>query len=88
MTPRVVADIGDGDPHNCLHDHHHAHGEHAMSPIPQAHSLDDCSAGCDKVIIQTYEGDIETKNLRLTATIVTSMAELRARAAAGCAAAA
>jgi hypothetical protein len=53
-----------------------------MSPIPQAHSLDDCSAGCDKIIIQTYEGDIDTMDLRLTATIVTSMAELRARASA------
>ena len=53
-----------------------------MSPIPQAHSLDDCSAGCDKVIIQTYEGDQHTLELRLTATIVTSMAELCARAAA------
>jgi hypothetical protein len=53
-----------------------------MSPIPQAASLDDCSAACDKVIIQTFEGDMETMNLRLTATIVTSMAELRARAAA------
>lgn len=51
-----------------------------MSPLPHAPSLDDRSAGCDKVIIQTYEGDIETMDLRLTATIVTSMAELRARA--------
>ncbi len=42
---------------------------------------------CDKVIIQTFEGDQDTLELRLTATIVTSMAELRARAAA-CAAAA
>jgi len=54
-----------------------------MSPIPQVHSLDDRSAGGDKVIIQTYEGDMETMNLRLTATIVTSMAELRARAPKG-----
>ncbi|MFC5550050.1 hypothetical protein [Massilia aerilata] len=53
-----------------------------MPPIPQAISLDDCSAACDKVIIQTYEGDLETMNLRLTATIVASMAELRARASA------
>jgi hypothetical protein len=59
-----------------------------MSPIPQAHSLDDCSAACDKVIIQTYEGDLDTLELRLTATIVTSMAELRARVAGACAAAA
>jgi hypothetical protein len=59
-----------------------------MSPIPQAASLDDRSDGCDKVIIQTYEGDFDTMNLRLTATIVTSMAELRARASGDCAAAA
>jgi hypothetical protein len=54
--------------------------EHTMSPIPLAASPDQCSEGCDKVIIQTFEGDLETMNLRLTATIVTSMAELRARA--------
>jgi primosomal protein N' len=53
-----------------------------MSPIPQAASLDDRSEGCDKVIIQTFEGDHDTMNLRLTATVVTSMAELRARASA------
>jgi hypothetical protein len=59
-----------------------------MSPISQAASHDECSDGCDKVIIQTFEGDMETMSLRLTATIVTSMAELRARVTGDCAAAA
>ena len=53
-----------------------------MSLIPHTANENDHGAGCDKVIIQTYEGDIETMDLRLTATIVTSMAELRARASA------
>jgi hypothetical protein len=48
-----------------------------MSPIPQPASAEDRSDGCDKVVIQTYEGDHETMTLRLTATVVTSMAELR-----------
>jgi hypothetical protein len=57
--------------------------ENAMSPIPHATRAEDRSEGSDKVLIQTYEGDLDTLELRLTATIVTSMAELRARASAG-----
>jgi hypothetical protein len=60
--------------------------ENAMSPIPHATRAEDRSEGGDKVLIQTYEGDLDTLELRLTATIVTivtSMAELRARASAG-----
>ena len=53
-----------------------------MSPIPHTARTEDCSEGGDKVIIQTFEGDLDTLELRLTATIVTTMAELRARAAA------
>jgi hypothetical protein len=54
-----------------------------MSPIPHATRAEERSEGADKVLIQTYEGDLDTLELRLTATIVTSMAELRARASAG-----
>jgi hypothetical protein len=57
--------------------------EDAMSPIPHATRAEERSEGADKVLIQTYEGDLDTLELRLTATIVTSMAELRARASAG-----
>lgn len=53
-----------------------------MSPIPKA-AADERNTGTDKVIIETFEGDQETLELRLTATIVTTMAELRTRAAAG-----
>lgn len=35
---------------------------------------------CDRVIIQTFEADHETLELRLTATVVTSMARPRAAA--------
>jgi hypothetical protein len=57
--------------------------EDAMSPIPHATRAEERSEGADKVLIQTYEGDLDTLELRLTATIVTSMAELRARASTG-----
>jgi hypothetical protein len=57
--------------------------EDAMPPIPHATRAEERSEGADKVLIQTYEGDLDTLELRLTATIVTSMAELRARASAG-----
>jgi hypothetical protein len=57
--------------------------ENTMSPIPHATRAEERSEGADKVLIQTYEGDLDTLELRLTATIVTSMAELRARASAG-----
>jgi hypothetical protein len=48
-----------------------------MPPIP-ANGHDPAAVG-DKVIIQTYEGDQDTLELRLTATIVTSIDELRGR---------
>jgi hypothetical protein len=58
-----------------------------MSPAPHPAHGTDPGGACDKVIIQTYESDIGTMSLHLTATIVTSMAELRARAAGCCPAA-
>jgi hypothetical protein len=54
-----------------------------MSPLPPACAGNEHDRGSDKLIIQTFESDHETRDLRLTATIVTSMDELRARAAAG-----
>jgi len=50
-----------------------------MSPAPHPADCMDAHGACDKVVIQTYEGDVDTMTLRLTATIVTSLAELRAR---------
>jgi hypothetical protein len=50
-----------------------------MSPAPHPANGTDAGDACDKVVIQTYEGDIDTMTLRLTATIVTSLAELRDR---------
>jgi hypothetical protein len=38
------------------------------------------SDACDKIIIQTFEGDPATHDLRLTATIVTSLEALRGAA--------
>lgn len=52
-----------------------------MSAIPPAAIEQMPGAPCDRVIIQTYEGDCQTMTLRLTATIVTSMDELRVRVA-------
>jgi hypothetical protein len=51
-----------------------------MSPIPQAASGNRPGAASDKVIIQTFESDHETLELRLTATIITSIEELHGRA--------
>jgi hypothetical protein len=50
-----------------------------MSPAPHPADGMDAHGACDKVVIQTYEGDAGTMTLRLTATIVTSLAELRDR---------
>ena len=48
---------------------------------PATLAASDPAANSDKVIIQTYEGDQDTLELRLTATIVTSIDELRGRCA-------
>jgi hypothetical protein len=48
---------------------------------PATLAASDPGTNSDKVIIQTYEGDQDTLELRLTATIVTSIDELRGRCA-------
>jgi hypothetical protein len=48
---------------------------------PATLAASDPGTNSNKVIIQTYEGDQDTLELRLTATIVTSIDELRGRCA-------
>jgi hypothetical protein len=48
-----------------------------MSPAPHPADGMDAHGACDKVVIQTYEGDADTMTLRLIATIVIGLVELR-----------